>query len=73
MEEPATSCLSPQEPDLGKGGRIEEVLESRPQPGVPWVTPRTDTHHQASSGENVGWNLGAGSDQSPCPLSNWSH
>lgn len=40
MEEPATSCLSPQEPDLGKGGRIEEVLESRSQPGVPGVTPR---------------------------------
>lgn len=39
MEEPATSCLSPQEPDLGKGGRIEKVLESRPQPGVPGVTP----------------------------------
>ena len=31
--------LSPEEPDLGRGNRMEEVLESRPQPEVTGVTP----------------------------------
>lgn len=54
--------LSPQEPDLGKDGRMEWVLESGPLAGVPEVTLKFTSqvqtaNTQASSDEKLSWKL----------------